>query len=582
MKKKFFSLQYKILLFSFFLILVPILTLGIFSYKESLEIVQQKVSVSNLNTVKQVGERIEFIFQDAHDMSLFLIQSNDVREFFKLEKGNSEIDTKTIKLNNYLIYLLSSKPYIYSIYFKGFNGLSMDTKSASNPMDSEIENEIIALKGGFIWNIGKIINFDGSSTNVFSMIRVVNDMNNTPNKLAIMKININEKELANIYSDDTMGKQGDYFIVDGENRIISSIDKGRLGQELNFNLDTAKLKDTKTGYFQTVFDEQDYLVTYYLIDGLNYKLLNFVPLKELLKENTVIPKTMLEVAGISFIVCVLIAVLFSINILRPLKNIRLQMNKVENEDFDVQVKFRSNDEIAMLGRSFNKMSVRLKGLINQVYMTKIKQKEAELSALQTQINPHFLYNTLDTIYWMCRMEKAFETSKLIEALAKLFRLSLNNGKELILLRDEVNHLKNYLIIQKKRYGDAINFSFDVEGGLLSSTVVKLVLQPLVENAIIHGIEKKEGKGNIVITIKRVSENIIYEIRDDGKGVDVNEINQLLTAIGDSNRGFGIKNINDRLRLYFGEQYGIQFSSENGEGTTVTVTQPYIKGDSDND
>ena len=580
MKRKFFSLQYKILLFSFFLILVPILTLGIFSYRESLEIVQQKVSASNLNTVKQVGERIEFIFQDAHDMSLFLIQSNDVREFFKLEKGNSEIDTKTIKLNNYLLYLLSSKPYIYSIYFKGFNGVSMDTKSASNPIDNEIENEIIALRGGFIWNVGEIINFDGSSTNVFSMIRVVNDMYNTPNKLAIMKININEKELANIYGDEIIGKQGDFFIVDSENRIISSINKGRLGQALNFNLDTANLKDTKMGYFQTVIGEQDYLITYYSIDDLNYTLLNLVPLQELLEENTVIPKTMLEVAGISFIVCVLIALLFSINVLRPLKNIRLQMKKVENEDFDVEVKFRGNDEIAMLGRSFTKMSAKLKGLINQVYMTKIKQKEAELSALQTQINPHFLYNTLDTIYWMCRMEKAFETSKLIEALAKLFRLSLNSGKELILLRDEVDHLKNYLIIQNKRYGDAINFTLEVEEDLLTSTVVKLVLQPLVENAIIHGIEQNEGKGNIVVTIKRVSENIIYEIRDDGKGVDVNEINQLLTAIGDSNRGFGIKNINDRLKLYFGEQYGIQFS--NGEGTTVTVTQPYTKGDSDRD
>ena len=540
------------------------------------------MSVSNLNTVKQVGERIEFIFQDAHDMSLFLIQSNEVREFFKLEKGNSEIDTKTIKLNNYLMYLLSSKPYIYSLYFKGFNGLSMDTKSAANPIDNEIENEIIALRGGFLWNIGEIINFNGSSTNVFSMIRVVNDMYNTPNKLAIMKINIDEKELADIYSDKIMGKQDDFFILDGENRIISSIDNGRLGQELNFNLDTAALKDKKMGYFQTVIGKQDYLVTYYVIDGLNYTLLNLVPLQELLEENTVIPKTMLKVAGISFIVCVLIALLFSINVLRPLKNIRLQMQKVENEDFDVEVKLRSNDEIAMLGRSFNKMSAKLKEMINQVYITKIKQKEAELSALQTQINPHFLYNTLDTIYWMCRMEKAFETSKLIEALAKLFRLSLNNGREHILLRDEVEHLKNYLIIQKKRYGDAINFSLDVEEDVLTSTVVKLVLQPLVENAIIHGIEKKEGKGNIVVTIKRASDTIVYEIRDDGKGVDVNEINQLLTAIGDSNRGFGIKNINDRLKLYFGEQYGLHFSSENGEGTTVTVTQPYIKGDSDRD
>lgn len=125
------------------------------------------------------------------------------------------------------------------------------------------------------------------------------------------------------------------------------------------------------------------------------------------------------------------------------------MKKVESEEFDVQVNLYGNDEIAMLGRSFNKMSLKLKELINQVYLVNIKQKEAELAALHAQINPHFLYNTLDTIYWVSRIEKAFETSKLIEALAKLFRLSLNGGKDLILLKNEIEHLNNYLVIQRK-------------------------------------------------------------------------------------------------------------------------------------
>lgn len=579
MKKRFFSFQYKILIFSFILILIPILIIGIFSYKESLKIVQQKVSISNLNTVKQVGERIEFIFQDAHDMSLFLIQNDDVREFFKLknDEESEQINAGIIRLNNKLMYLISSKPYINSIYFAGFNGISMDTRNAYNTIDTETEKRIIQRKGGYIWDIGSITNYDGTSTNVFSLIRVVNDMYNITDRLAIMKINIDEKDLSGIYGDKILGKRDDFFILDAGNRIVSSIDKNKLGQNFTIDLWDRRPDNPKEGYFQTKLDGQDYLVTYFMIDNLGYKLINLVPLKELLKENEVIQKVMLEVAVISFLVCILLALLFSIKVLGPLKMICAQMKKVENEDFDVQVNLKGNDEIAMLGRSFNKMSAKLKELISQVYLMKIKHKEAEFAALQAQINPHFLYNALDTIYWMGRMEKAFETSKLVEALAKLFRLNLNSGREIILLQDEVEHLQNYMIIQKKRYRDAISFNIDIEDGLLECRVIKLVLQPLVENAIVHGIDKKEGKGNISVSIRKEAENLIYEVRDDGIGIDVKEINLLLEDVGDSNRGLGIKNVNDRLKLYFGEQYGLEFFGGNGRGTTVIVKQTYIEG-----
>lgn len=581
MGKKLFSLQYKILIFSFIVIIVPILTIGIFSYRQSSKIVQQKVSISNMNTVRQVGERIEFIFEDAHDMSMFLIQNEDVRSFFKLEneKENVDIITKKLNLEKSLMYLISSKAYIYSIYFKGFNGISMDTENASNPIDDETEKEIIGLKGGYVWNVGKITNYNGTSTNVFSMTRVINDMYKITNNLAIMKINISEDDISKIYSNEFTVKQNDFYIVDSNNKIISAIDKKKLGQELNLNISDSKLYDSKEGYFQTKFNGQDYLITYYVIENLNYKIINLVPLKELLKENRVIQVVILEVVGFSFLICILAAFLFSIKVLSPLKKIRQQMKKIENEDFDVQININGNDEITMLGRSFNKMSAKLKELINQVYLIQIKQKEAELSALQAQINPHFLYNALDTIYWMARMEKAFETSKLIEALAKLFRLSLNSGKEFTLLRDEVEHIRNYIFIQKKRFGDSIVFDIEFEEELLECQVVKLVLQPLLENAIIHGIDKKDGKGNIRVSIKKENGNVIYEIKDNGIGVDIEEINLLLKNVGNSNRGLGIKNVNDRLKLYFGEQYGITFLSEKGEGTTVIVKQPFVKGGS---
>jgi two-component system sensor histidine kinase YesM len=495
-----------------------------------------------------------------------------------LENSDDETETKTriIQLNNELMYLLSSKPYIFSIYFKGFNGIKMDTENASNPLEPGLEKEIIRLKGGYLWDIGSIINYDGSTTEVFSLMRVVNDMNYIPNMLAIMKINIDERRISEIYSSEISEDKDDYFIINNDSTIISSVNKEKLGSKLSSNIVNNIPEYTKEGHFQEMVDGKDCLVTYYKIQEMGYTIVNTVPLNDLLKENSVIQLAMFEVAGVSFIVCVLFAFLFSIYVLRPLKNICIQMKKVESEEFDVQVNLYGNDEIAMLGRSFNKMSLKLKELINQVYLVNIKQKEAELAALHAQINPHFLYNTLDTIYWVSRIEKAFETSKLIEALAKLFRLSLNGGKDLILLKNEIEHLNNYLVIQKKRYGDAIKFSIDIEEDLLDCEVLKLVLQPLVENAIVHGIDKKEGKGTINVVVKKNNKNIIYEIVDDGIGIDIDEAYDLLKNIGDSNKGMGIKNVNDRLKLYFGDQYGLQFFRAEGGGTKVIVALPCIK------
>ena len=580
MKKRFFSLQYKVLIFSVVLILIPIFIIGFFSYKKSLEIVQQKVSISNMNTVRQVGEGIDFIFRDVHDMTLFLIQNRVVREFFKLEGpvNDAENRLKSIELYNELTYLISSKPYISSIYFKGFNGVSMDTVNAYNAIDKETENTIIKLRGGYIWDTGTITNYDGSEVNVFSIIRVVNDMNMTPNKLAIMKINISEEDLSRKYSDKIFGEGDDFFIVDSGDRIVSSIDKSRLGQRFKLAIPNDEQHGLQSGYFQYELSGQDYLITYYNIDSVGYRLINLVPLSELLEENHIIREFMLKMAGVSFLLCILVAFLFSIKVLSPLKKIRMQMKMIEHENFDVAANFSGNDEIAMLGRSFNKMSARLKELINQVYATKLRQREAELKALQAQINPHFLYNALDTIYWMGRMEKAFETSRLVEALAKLFRLSLNSGREITRLKDEAEHLSNYMVIQQKRYGDSIHFKIDIEDDLLDCIVIKLILQPLVENSINHGIDKKNGKGNITVSIKKEGSNLVYKIQDDGIGVDVEEINRLLQSAEDSNRGFGIKNVNDRLKLYFGEQYGIEYFSGKGEGTTVMVVQPYTKGE----
>jgi two-component system sensor histidine kinase YesM len=576
-QSKFISLQYKVLFYSIILIIIPLVSVGAISYVKSSQIIQHKVSISNLHTVSQVGNNIEYILQDIHDISLYIIQNDEIRDFLKLSNESDEktIREKKITLDRTLMYLVSSKKYINSIYIKGFNGVTLDTKGIVNQLDSETVEKIHELKGAYIWIYNKITGYDNVTIDAISLVRILRDINNINSNLGILKINIDEKAIADIYRDKVIGN-GDFMIVDENDRIISAINKNKLNQKAIPAISDFDFYNNKEGYFETTIDNKGYLVTYYNIDNLNWRVINFIPIEEILSENAIIKDVVLVAIIICFAICTVMAFLFSVKFLKPLKLLCAKMKKVENEDFDVYMEAKSNDEISMLINSFNKMSNKLKELINQVYAVQIKQRESELKALQAQINPHFLYNTLDTIYWMGRIEKAFDTCKLVEALARLFRLSLNRGEEITTVNNEVENLRSYVVIQQKRYENMINFSIDVDENTLNYKTVKLILQPLVENAIYHGIEKKGGRGNISVQIKEEENKLLYCVIDDGCGVNTEKIKALLSQSDTQIKGFGIKNVNDRIKLYFGEEFGIEFYSSYEQGTKVMVYQPAIK------
>ncbi|CAM4022223.1 histidine kinase [Cohnella lubricantis] len=217
---------------------------------------------------------------------------------------------------------------------------------------------------------------------------------------------------------------------------------------------------------------------------------------------------------------------------------------------------------------------------NAVRASKLKQKAAELRVLEEQINPHFLYNTLDMIYWMSRMEKAFETSAMIGALSQLLRIGLNRGSRLTTVAKEVELIRHYLYIQQKRCEELIRFSLRAEPETLECRAVKMVLQPIVENAIVHGIERRGGDGRLDIHIFRDPANgdLVYRIWDDGAGADAGAVAKLLAGeIAEERQGIGLRNIHDRIRLQFGSAYGVDFASDSSSGTTVTVRQPFEKG-----
>ena len=250
--------------------------------------------------------------------------------------------------------------------------------------------------------------------------------------------------------------------------------------------------------------------------------------------------------------------------------------QVAEGDFTVQTKESNTDEIAVLTRSFNDMTQEIGGLVEDIKLQQKNLRIAETKLLQAQINPHFLYNTLDAIVWLAEENRKDEVVSMVTALSDFFRTTLSKGRDFITVREERSHIESYLKIQQFRYQDIMSYEIDMEENMGEFMIPKLTLQPLVENALYHGLKNKRGGGMIKITGRLDGENMIFTVTDDGKGMTKEVLEKLQESIGKekgdkSIDGFGIGNVNRRIRYYYGERYGVTLESVENDGTKATVT-----------
>lgn len=293
---------------------------------------------------------------------------------------------------------------------------------------------------------------------------------------------------------------------------------------------------------------------------------------------------------ISFVCCVLISLvilaLYSKFVNDPIKSLIRAMKKFENnaENFSFSGNNENILEIKTLSDSFEHMSGKIKNLMEKVRREETELRKTELKALQAQINPHFLYNTLDSIQWMCECGETADASKMVCALAKLFRISISRGHELITIKDEINHVSNYLIIQSYRYRSQFTYVFEVDKELENYLCNKITLQPLVENAIYHGINRLVDDGEIKVTVKQADDDkndILMIVSDNGVGMTEEQCKKILSKNRSDSSGIGVKNVNDRLKIYFGDKYGLTVKSELDVGTKIIARIPKIvKEDTD--
>jgi two-component system, sensor histidine kinase YesM len=264
----------------------------------------------------------------------------------------------------------------------------------------------------------------------------------------------------------------------------------------------------------------------------------------------------------------------------PIKKLHDMTNTITKNDLQALVTHNNVDEITELGMSFNIMIGRIRELLDAKVKEQENLKKAELRALQAQINPHFLYNTLDTIIWMTESKKTDQVIEIVRALSSFFRISLSKGRDWITIGEEVERTRNYLTIQKMRYRDIVDYQIEVDQGVVGNTILSLVLQPLVENALYHGIKNKREGGTIVVRAKQRNENeVLLQVEDNGIGFSARKLAELQAELEDDSgeirleSGFGIGNVNKRIRLYYGRQYGISIQSEYQAGTCVTIAIP---------
>ena len=399
---------------------------------------------------------------------------------------------------------------------------------------------------------------------------------------------LSEEQIYEQYKKSKLLEEGYLYIVDREGRLISHSDESMLlHPEEVVNLAYTKKAMEGTGnYF---IENREVVMSQRLNDG-NWTAIAVIPLNNMIGEVIGIYKRFIFVIAVILIISVSVSVLLSREAIKPLETMIASMERVENGDFSVRVEEKGPYDIARLIHHYNTMLENTERYIREEYQIKRMKKAAELDALVAQINPHFLYNTLDTIVWQARAAGAYKISDMAYSLGKMFNIMVNKGHSMLTVEKELEHVKLYVHLQNNRYNDRFDLKIDLDDeDLLQLRTLKLILQPIVENIILHGFTKEQEDCTIRIGVYISHGMLVYDVEDNGIGISKDELDSIRESLKEQNvieydeqnaklrrnsgRGIGLQNVHQRIGLYYGNQYGLEIFSREGEGTEVIIRIP---------
>lgn len=434
---------------------------------------------------------------------------------------------------------------------------------------------VLWLKPGVIAN--DIANMD--PVPVISLLRKIRNTNDLSKVIGVIKVSVLESKIKSILDKGSTTQNGVVYLQNSQGTIICSSSSENL-KRLGLDGDTGKkLIGTNMSWQIVNVSNSSLAVTSMTLDNTDWTMISAIPYSDILAPSNKIRNLMLILLLVIGIVAYGFATLISTSAVKRINLLMNKMKSVQQGELDVNIASKSQDEIGKLFDSFNYMVKRIRVLNEEQYAIGKEIKSAELRALQAQINPHFLYNTLDLINWKAIDNNAPEIALIAQYLAKFYKLSLNKGSEIVSLNDEIEHIRNYVQIQNLRFDNRINLIVDVGDEFYQFTILKMILQPLVENSILHGILEKRNlqEGIIKISASFDQDSIVLTVEDNGAGMTEDKASELLTLqrITDGH-GYGVKNVNHRIKIYYGQQYGLTYRGTPGQGTLVEVRIPLIK------
>ncbi len=578
------NIRSKLLLYFFTLILLPIVTLGVLGnviYSTSIE---EQANVHTGQMIEQVTRNVEFYIHDMENIIYYLSNDPEVIGFLRLTSEEKQDETEGFhnKVQGILKTYTDIHPEIAGILVVNEHNLytsNVMQRISRDPLTEEIwyKRALASPKTMQLFSkpIGRNIkiNLDDGADEVVSITKAVIDPV-TGKRLGVILIDLKLDKIKEVIEAVTLGKNGFLYLMDGNGGIVYAPVNPivyRVKNEWLTDSANSIVKKIQDSDFQIIYKESAYT---------NWKTIGVFSLNETLKEVTNLRHYSILIGLITLVLAVAAAFFFTASIAKPLSKLGSLMKRAEEGDLSVRFNSKYNDEIGRLGTSFNRMIKEISNLIDMVYAEQQRKREAELKTLQAQIKPHFLYNTLYTIQWMAEEHGAKDVVAILGSLANLFRIGLSKGKEMISVQEELEHVRSYLAIQKARYEDKLTYEINFDEKILTHSVLKVILQPLVENAIYHGLNAKRGGGKITITAKEQEGKLYFSVEDNGLGITIEKLKEIRQLLSCDHResgktGFGIFNVNERIRLSVGKEYGLVYSSVYQEGTKVEVWHPLL-------
>ena len=579
------SIQSSIFIYFTVTAIIAIALISLIIFQRFTNSLNATIIEENSGIVGQLGESVDSYLRNAMKISDSI--------YYNVIK-NTDISNDDIKRGMNLIYVNNDNMIDDIALISGKGELiesmpALRLKDNSNVLEKDFFKKSMAESEYINFSMPHIRDlFDRNESSyswVISLSRAVEVTDEGKATQALLLINLNYMYFEEIFSNVNLGNGGYVYLTNDSGDIIwhpkqNEIYSGRFKEDNKY---AATLKD---GITVENLRGKNITLNVRTIGYTGWKLVGVTPSAALGVDGIKFRFFVLFVADLFLFLLAMINAFISDKISNPIKSLDGSVREIESGNLDVEIVPSGSYEVEHLGKSIKNMLGRIKVLMSDLVDEHNAKRKSEFDTLQSQINPHFLYNTLDIIVWMIENENSDKAVNIVTALAKFFRISLSKGKNIITVKDEVEHVRNYLMIQNMRFKNRFEYSIDVDEEVLSYSSLKLMLQPLVENAIYHGMEFMDGDGEIDVKVFKEDDSLYFTITDNGLGMSEDMVETLLSkdfVPSKKGSGIGVKNVNERIKLYFGSEYGLKVESEPDEGTKITIHLPaVVYGENDED